>query len=69
VLLRSIVLLVLLALLARRFWPRSRLSWAVPLVLVGVIVVVRTVGYLAGDQVSADDAMQVLTARSEVRSS
>ena len=46
---RSIVLLVVLALLARRFWPRSRLPWTVPLVVVGVLVVVRTVGYLYGD--------------------
>jgi len=49
VVLRSIVLMVLLALIARRFWPRSRLPWAVPLVLVAVIVVVRTIGYVAGE--------------------
>lgn len=46
---RSIVLLVLLALVARRFWPRSRLPWTVPLVVVGVLLVVRTAGYLYGD--------------------
>jgi hypothetical protein len=49
VLIRSVVLLVVLALLARRFWPRSRLPWTLPLVLVGVILVVRTLGYLAED--------------------
>lgn len=46
---RSVVLLLVLALVARRFWPRSRLPWTVPLVVVGVLLVVRTVGYLYGD--------------------
>jgi hypothetical protein len=41
--------MLVLALVARRFWPRSRLPWAVPLVVVGVVLVVRTIGYLAGD--------------------
>jgi len=49
VVIRSIVLLVLLALVARRVWPRSRLPWTVPLVVVGVLLVVRTAGYLYGD--------------------
>lgn len=46
--LRLVVLLLVLALLARRFLPRYRLTWALPLVLVGVILVVRTAGYLLG---------------------
>jgi len=49
VILRSVVLLLLLALVARRFWPRSRLPWTVPLAVVAVLLVVRTIGYLAGD--------------------
>lgn len=48
-LIRSIVLLVVLALIARRFWPRSRLPWTVPLVVVGVLLLVRTAGYVYGD--------------------
>ena len=49
VVIRSIVLLVVLALVARRFWPRSRLPWTVPLAVVGVLLVVRTAGYVYGD--------------------
>ena len=41
--------MVLVALVARRFWPRSRLPWAVPLAVVAVVLVVRLTGYLAGD--------------------
>ena len=41
--------MLLLALVARRFWPRSRLPWAVPLVVVAVVLVVRSIGYLAGE--------------------
>ena len=44
-----VVLLVVLALLARRFLPRYTITWAAPLVLVAVILVVRTAGYLLGD--------------------
>jgi len=47
--LRLVVVLVVLALLARRFLPRFRLPWMVPLVLVGVILTVRTTTYLLGD--------------------
>lgn len=46
--LRLAVLLLVLALLGRRCLPRYRLTWALPLVLVGVILVVRTAGYLLG---------------------
>jgi hypothetical protein len=41
--------MLVLALVARRFWPKSPLPWAVPLVVVAVVLVVRTIGYLAGD--------------------
>ena len=41
--------MVLVALVARRFWPRSRLPWTVPLAVVGVVLAVRLTGYLAGD--------------------
>lgn len=47
--LRTVLLLLLVALVARRFWPRSRLPWTVPLVVVAVVLVVRMVGYLVGD--------------------
>ena len=47
--LRLVVVLVVLALLARRFLPRFRLPWMVPLVLVGVILTVRTTTYLLGN--------------------
>jgi len=50
VILRVVVLLIVLAVLARRFLPRYRLAWYGPLVLVGVILAVRTAGYLLGDQ-------------------
>ncbi|MCW2778017.1 MAG: hypothetical protein JWN17_1742 [Frankiales bacterium] len=49
-LLRLLVLLAVLALLARRFLPRRRMSWAVPVVVGVTIVVVRSVAYvLTGD--------------------
>ena len=47
--LRLVVVLVVVALLARRFLPRFRLPWMVPLVLVGVILTVRTTTYLLGN--------------------
>ena len=47
--LKIVVLLVVLAFLARRFLPRYRLPWMVPLALVGGLLVVRTVGYLIGN--------------------
>ena len=46
--LRVVVVLLVLALLARRFLPRYRLPWVVPLVVVGVVLVVRTTTYLLG---------------------
>ena len=42
---KVVVLLVVLALLARRFLPRYRLSWYVPLVVGVTIVVVRGLAY------------------------
>ena len=43
------MLLLAAAFLARRFLPRYRMPWAIPLVLVGVVLTVRTVTWLAGD--------------------
>lgn len=48
--LRVAVLLLVVALLARRFLPRYRLPWAVPLALVAGLVTVRTVGWLTSDR-------------------
>ena len=47
--LKVVVLLLATALLARRFLPRYRMPWAIPLVLVGVVLTVRTVTWLAGE--------------------
>lgn len=44
-----LVLLLVLALLGRRFLPRYRLPWLVPVVLVGVVLVVRTTAWLIGE--------------------
>lgn len=44
--LKVLVLLLVGALLAKRFLPRYRLPWMVPLSLVLGLLVVRTVGYL-----------------------
>jgi uncharacterized protein involved in response to NO len=43
------VLLLVAALVARRFLPRRRLPWAVPVLMAGVILTVRTVTWLTGD--------------------
>ena len=45
---RVVVLLVVVALSARRFLPRYRLPWLVPIALVAGLLVVRTAGYLLG---------------------
>lgn len=47
--LKLAVLLLVVALVARRVLPRRRLPWTVPLALVGVLLVVRTVGWVSGD--------------------
>ena len=47
--LRLVVLLLVLAFLAHRFLPRYRMTWALPLAVVGVLLVVRTTGWLLGD--------------------
>ena len=47
--LKVVVLLLAAALLARRLLPRYRMPWTIPLVLVGVVLTVRTVTWLAGD--------------------
>ena len=46
---RFVVLLLVLTVLARRFLPRYRLPWIVPLVVVGAVLGVRTATYLLGD--------------------
>ena len=43
------MLLLALAFVAWRFLPRQRMTWTIPLVLVGVVLAVRTVTWLAGD--------------------
>lgn len=50
--LKVLVVLVVLAVLARRLWPRRRLPWTVPLVVVGVVLAVRTTSWLLGDELA-----------------
>ncbi len=47
--LKAAVLLLVLALVARRLLPRRRLPWMVPVAVVGVLVTVRTLAWLTGD--------------------
>ena len=47
--LKVVVLLLAAAFLAHRLLPRHRMPWTIPLVLVGVVLTVRTVTWLAGD--------------------
>ena len=47
--LKAVVLLLAIAFIAYRVRPHWRLPWTVPLVLVGVVLTVRTVTWLAGD--------------------
>jgi hypothetical protein len=47
--LRVVVLLLAMAFVFWRFLPRYRMPWTIPLVLVGVVLTVRTVTWLAGD--------------------
>lgn len=49
-LLKVVLLLLVLAFVARRLLPRRPMTWAAPLVLVGVVLAVRTVGYLQGGE-------------------
>jgi len=49
VVLRLVLLLLVVAYLAHRFRPQHRLPWTVPLAVVGVLLVVRTVGWLTWD--------------------
>jgi len=48
--LKVVVVLLALAFVVHRLAPRRRLPWTVPLVLVGVVLAVRTVTWLAGEQ-------------------
>lgn len=47
--LKAVVLLLVLSVVARRVLPRRRLPWAVPLAVVGVLLVVRTIGWATGE--------------------
>lgn len=47
--LKAAVLLLVLALVAKRVLPRRRLPWAVPVLMVVLLVGVRAVGYLSSD--------------------
>ncbi len=47
--LRATVVLLALAFVAWRVLPRYRLPWGVPVAVVVVLLVVRTVGYVTGD--------------------
>lgn len=48
--LKLAVLLLAVAFVASRVLPRRRMPWMVPLAVVGVLLVVRTVGWLSGEQ-------------------
>jgi hypothetical protein len=47
--LKAVVLLLVLAFVASRVLPRRRLPWAVPVAVVVVLLLVRTIGWLTGD--------------------
>jgi hypothetical protein len=47
--LRIVVLLLAVAFVAWRLRPRSRLPWAVPVAVVGVLLAVRTTTWLLGE--------------------
>ncbi len=46
---KAVVLLLALAFVLHRFLPRWRMPWQIPLVVVGVVLTVRTVTWLASD--------------------
>ena len=48
--LKLAVLLLAVAFVAHRVRPQRRLPWAVPLTVVGVLLTVRTVTWLTGDE-------------------
>lgn len=48
-LLKSTVLLLALAFVASRVWPRRRMPWAVPVAVVAVLLTVRTAAWLSGE--------------------
>lgn len=47
--LKLVVLLLAVAFVASRLLPRRRMPWMVPLAVVGVLLVVRTIGWVSGD--------------------
>ena len=46
---RLVVLLLAVAFVAYRLKPQWRMPWSIPLIVVGVVVTVRTVTWVAGD--------------------
>ncbi|HVE74464.1 MAG TPA: hypothetical protein VNA30_05145 [Mycobacteriales bacterium] len=48
--LRLVIALLVVALVARKLLPRRRLPWLVPLVMVVVVVGVRTLVWLLGEE-------------------
>ena len=48
-LLKLAVLLLALAFVASRVWPRRRMPWVVPVAVVAVLLTVRTAGWLTGE--------------------
>jgi len=47
--LKLVVVLLVLAFVASRVLPRRRLPWAVPVLLVVLLLLVRGIGYVSGD--------------------
>jgi hypothetical protein len=47
--LKAVVVLLVLAFVASRVLPRRRLPWAVPVLLVVLLLLVRGIGYLNAD--------------------
>lgn len=47
--LKAVVVLLVLALAAKRVLPRRRMPWAVPVLLVVLLLLVRGIGYLSAD--------------------
>lgn len=48
--LRLLVLLAVAAVVAHRFWPRQRLTWALPVLLGVTVLAVRGVAYVVAEE-------------------